>query len=48
MEAFWISATQVFWWILLVVSLIVFVVMSIFLIVMTIYLHDKEKLSETK
>lgn len=48
MEAFLAAATQAFWWTMFVICGVSFVVMSIVLVCMMLYLKDKEKLAETK
>lgn len=48
MEAFWLAATQAFWWAMFVVCAVGFVAMTIILVCMVLYMKDKEKLAETK
>ena len=48
MEAFWLAATQFFWWTMLVICGVGFVAMSIVLVCMALHLKDKEKLAEIK
>ena len=46
MEAFWLAATQMFWWVMFAFCAIGFVAMSLVLVCLALRMRDADRLAE--